>query len=74
MKAPGVNPLYKPYGHVPPQRVRFFTPTGIDLANFDLHSAMAYEGTTCVYQFQVNIKESVICKFEMDLKIFLLRF
>ena len=55
---------------------KVFAPTGIDLANFDLHSAMAYEGTTFVYQFvrRFNSRESVICKFEMDLKIFLLRF
>ena len=60
MKAPGVNPLYKPYGHVPPYKV--FAPTGIDLAHFDLHSAMAYEGTTFVYQRVSRFNSSSISK------------
>ena len=33
---------------------KVFAPTGIDLAYFGLHSAMAYEGTTGVYQQDVS--------------------
>ena len=56
-------------------RGKVFAPTGIDLANFDLHSAMAYEATTFVYQRVRRFNSSWISKkVEMDLEIFLLRF
>ena len=55
----GGTPLYKPYRHVPPQRVwflrRFALKTGIDLAHFGL------ELRECMRK-----KNKEICGFEMD--------
>ena len=46
--------LYKPYRHVPPQRVgcfrRFGLKTGIDFTHFGLESGMVFNGTTGVYE------------------------
>ena len=45
----GGTPLYKPYMHVPPQRVGFLRrlglKTGIGFAHFGLESGMVLEGT-----------------------------
>ena len=45
--------IYKPYKHVPPQRVGFLglfsLKMGIDSAHFDLESGMVFEGTTGLY-------------------------
>ena len=50
----GATLLYKPYRHVPPQRVgflrRFGLKTGIDFAHFGLESSMVFEGTTVVHE------------------------
>ena len=50
----GENALYKPYRHVPPQRVgclrRFGLKTGIDFTHFGLKSGMVFKGTTGVYE------------------------
>ena len=55
----GVTPLYKPYRHVPPQRVwflrRFGPKTGIVFAHFGLE--LGNYGSV-VFQFQINKKES----------------
>ena len=51
MKIPGGGgtPLYKPYMHVPPQRVGFLRrlglKTGIGFAHLGLESGMVLEGT-----------------------------
>ena len=50
----GGTPLYKPYRHVPPQRVgcfrRFGLKTGIDFTHFGLESGMVFKGTTGLYE------------------------
>ena len=46
----GVTPLYKPYRHVPPQRVwclrRFSLKTAIHFAHFGLDLGMVFEETS----------------------------
>ena len=51
-RRPGCTPLYKPYRHVPRQRVgflrRFGLKTSTDFAHFDLESGMVFKGTAGV--------------------------
>ena len=67
--ARGVTPLYKPYGHVPPQKVsflhRFGPKTGIVFAHFGLE--LRNYGSV-VFQFQINKKETVHMRIAMNFK------
>ena len=49
---PGGTSLYKPYGYVPPRRVRVLHRfgLGIHFAHFGLESGWVFEGTTGVYE------------------------
>ena len=69
---------------MPPERVWFLwcfgLKTGIDFAHFDLETMVLRElqerSTHLSFQFRMNQKERVICKFKMDFlkQIFLLAF
>ena len=69
---------------MPPERVWFSwcfgLKTGIDFAHFDLETMVLRElqgrSTPLSFQFRMNQKERVICKFKMDFlkQIFLLAF
>ena len=52
---PPGTPIYKPYRHVPPQRVgflrRFGLKTGIDFAHLGLELGMVFEETTGHYKY-----------------------
>ena len=56
------TPLYKPYRHVPPQRVRFLRrfslKTAIHFAHFGLDLGMVFEETSGLYEriYHFNVK------------------
>ena len=73
---PGDTPLHKSERHVPSERVWFLwcfgLKTGIDLAHFGLETMVLRElqerSTHSSFQFPMNQKERLICKFGMDFK------